>query len=550
MGRRERGEKKRGEKHQEKSWEQDKKQPQTDKDRESNSEGRKRGLREREQQCSPCSRHQTIGEKRWTYCTSMPPVPWTRVSALLAMLPGAPIPEPRRGPVTCAFYQGPDIKQDFPSQGDLVNSSRIRCKENMCCYGIWLEASGERHPQTQGCWEDKAIRCDANCEALLQPISSNSSLYKCLCRSDMCNANISRTLPTLHHPQTTLLWWLRARVMPRREETLELEEVAPSFNYVSVKHPPREDLRDLQFTQVLKVSPTAVLWRGILRGEDVVIKSFPACGSAQYMNEWQVLSTMLPVPHENVVCFLAAGSAGLGKERLLVSRFYPAGSLRHYLTHHTSDWYVTMRLALSVARGLEFLHEEVWRDGCYKAGIAHRDLSSENVLVKDDGTCVISDFGLAMLLQRHQEGKAGEQDSAVITMTGTLRYMSPEMQDGSMNLRSWEWALRQADVYSLGLLLWETFSRCNSLYPDSVVPDFQLAFEAELGSEPTFSMLRELVFEKRRRPKFPEPWKQKSQIYSLLKETLESCWDHDPDGRLSASCTERRLQQLMGCGTS
>lgn len=36
--------------------------------------------------------------------------------------------------------------------------------------------------------------------------------------------------------------------------------------------------------------------------------------------------------------------------------------------------------------------------GQYKPGIAHRDLSSQNVLIRDDGSCVIGDLGLALVL--------------------------------------------------------------------------------------------------------------------------------------------------------
>lgn len=36
--------------------------------------------------------------------------------------------------------------------------------------------------------------------------------------------------------------------------------------------------------------------------------------------------------------------------------------------------------------------------GQYKPGIAHRDLSSQNVLIRDDGSCAIGDLGLALVL--------------------------------------------------------------------------------------------------------------------------------------------------------
>lgn len=39
------------------------------------------------------------------------------------------------------------------------------------------------------------------------------------------------------------------------------------------------------------------------------------------------------------------------------------GSLCHYLTQYTSDWGSSLRMALSLAEGLAFLHEERWQDG-------------------------------------------------------------------------------------------------------------------------------------------------------------------------------------------
>lgn len=46
-----------------------------------------------------------------------------------------------------------------------------------------------------------------------------------------------------------------------------------------------------------------------------------------------------------------------------------------------------------------------------------------------------------------------------------MRYMAPEVLGGAVNLRDCEAALKQVDVYSLGLLYWECFRRCSHLFP-------------------------------------------------------------------------------------
>lgn len=48
---------------------------------------------------------------------------------------------------------------------------------------------------------------------------------------------------------------------------------------------------------------------------------------------------------------------------------------------------------------------------------------------------------------------------------GTVRYMAPEVLGGALNLRDCEAALKQVDVYALGLLYWESFRRCSDLFP-------------------------------------------------------------------------------------
>lgn len=50
-----------------------------------------------------------------------------------------------------------------------------------------------------------------------------------------------------------------------------------------------------------------------------------------------------------------------------------------------------------------------------------------------------------------------------------MRYMAPEVLEGAVNLRDCEAALKQVDVYALGLLYWECFMRCTDLFPGAVL---------------------------------------------------------------------------------
>jgi serine/threonine protein kinase len=74
----------------------------------------------------------------------------------------------------------------------------------------------------------------------------------------------------------------------------------------------------------------------------------------------------------------------------------------------------------------------------HKAGIVHRDVKPENIIVRPDGYVKLVDFGLARNLQ----------DAVDLGVAGTLRYMSPEQVRG-------EPAGPAADIFSLGLVLYE-----------------------------------------------------------------------------------------------
>jgi serine/threonine-protein kinase len=89
-------------------------------------------------------------------------------------------------------------------------------------------------------------------------------------------------------------------------------------------------------------------------------------------------------------------------------------------------------LALQAARGLAHAHS---------AGLVHRDVKPQNLLLRKDGTLKIADFGIA----RAAEGTALTQAGTVL---GTAAYLAPEQALGNE-------VTAAADVYSLGAVLYE-----------------------------------------------------------------------------------------------
>ena len=78
----------------------------------------------------------------------------------------------------------------------------------------------------------------------------------------------------------------------------------------------------------------------------------------------------------------------------------------------------------------------------HKVGVIHRDIKPNNILLCEDGTVKVMDFGLAKLIQE-------QGDQSTVTQTaGTLYYMSPEQIKGSK-------IDNRTDIYSIGMTVYE-----------------------------------------------------------------------------------------------
>lgn len=159
--------------------------------------------------------------------------------------------------------------------------------------------------------------------------------------------------------------------------------------------------------------------------------------------EAQLLATL---PHPGIVQIHHAGVINLGNgwQPYLIMEYVRGGHLGEVppaiaRVEKTAVDDV-LRIFLKLATALEFAHQN---------GIIHRDLKPSNILIAEDGSPKLIDFGIARLLA----SEAVTRESATRTMVGTPPYMSPEQFRGEPALVD-----VRSDIYSLGVVLFESLT--------------------------------------------------------------------------------------------
>ena len=232
-----------------------------------------------------------------------------------------------------------------------------------------------------------------------------------------------------------------------------------------------------------------------------------AAARRRFQREAQTASSL---NHPHIITVHDAGE--VNGHQYLVTEFIDGGTLRDWARAEKRSWRQIVEVLIGVADGLACAHE---------AGVLHRDVKPENILVTKSGYAKLADFGLAKLAE-------GDQSEVTRTLTekrtgqgiviGTVAYMSPEQASGRpLDARS--------DIFSFGLVLYEmlsghrAFEGATSLevlqriihgaagpLPQDLPVPLQMAIEKALEKEPAnrYQSERDLMVDLRRLIREPD----------------------------------------------
>ncbi|RHY26206.1 hypothetical protein DYB32_007807 [Aphanomyces invadans] len=219
------------------------------------------------------------------------------------------------------------------------------------------------------------------------------------------------------------------------ELTCELELLPKTFEEIPY------DLLD--FKELIGEGHFGDAYRAEYNGKNVVVKTLKAQdhlgGSTdQVIQEFRHEAAVLNMfgHHPNIVPFVGA-STDPSRPLTLVTAFLPQGSLERHLSTTPLSVHQKEILLGDASAGVLNIHE---------GGFVHRDIAARNCLVDDAFRIKICDFGLCRRVNAVVGG------SFVASGVGPLKYMAPE---SLVPPHTFSYG---SDVFSFGVLMWETFA--------------------------------------------------------------------------------------------
>jgi activin receptor type-2B len=475
--------------------------------------------------------------------------------------------------VYCMFYD-PNCAKTSDNDTDCFSSRNCYDEPDsdpaheVFCYTVWQNGTeADTYViKNQGCITNHAgtqDHCRERTECVEESPGKNHMF--CCCTGDNCNKDF-RWIPTVKvtSPPSVpaqqqvsskfylplysavpvlvlLVIGLAGAYIYRQKKSAQFNSLSQSEESPITPPSPNFIHRPVQLIEIKARGRFGAVWKGMVGDEKAAVKIFPLQDKQSWFAEQEIYN--LPqMSHENVLKFIGVDKRGDGLqlEFWLITAFHEQGSLCDFLKLNTISLDEMCKISLGIANGLTHLHTEIpcLRGSGIKPAIAHRDFKSKNVLIRSDNTACIGDFGLALQFKPNEI--VGDTHGQV----GTRRYMAPEVLEGAINFS--RDAFLRIDMYACGLVMWEVATRCRDI---GIVTPYKLPFEAEATQHPTLEEISDLVVNRKVRPELKEVWR-KHEALSILCETIEECWDHDAEARLSASCVLERLILVKSIITS
>ena len=170
----------------------------------------------------------------------------------------------------------------------------------------------------------------------------------------------------------------------------------------------------------------------------------------RFMQEAKAASAL---NHPNIISVYDIGESEAG--RFLVMELVAGRTLRAVIAEDNS-LATFLPLGTQMAKALSAAHA---------AGITHRDIKPDNIMVRDDGYVKVLDFGLARLLSTNARDSAAAtlaQQTRPGTIMGTVAYMSPEQARG-------EAVSHPSDIFALGIVLYQLATGRHPFQAETIV---------------------------------------------------------------------------------
>ncbi len=162
----------------------------------------------------------------------------------------------------------------------------------------------------------------------------------------------------------------------------------------------------------------------------------------RFKNESKAIAVL---NHRNIVKVIDVSFGD--RLQYIVMEYIEGISLKEYINEKgVLDWNEALFFSIQILRALQHAHDK---------GIVHRDVKPQNIMLLENGTIKVTDFGIA----RFSHGETRTMTEKAI---GSVHYMSPEQAKGELTDE-------KADIYSVGIVLYEMLTGKLPFEAESVV---------------------------------------------------------------------------------